>query len=142
MERFVELGPAKILGGMARRTGESKFADKDASRSIRRHYLSCVQDLKDIYYDYEESVSKDGDSVEGRIPSKTSTSQAKEEQGSSEEHTEPSPALLRAKVVRESIPDVPIPPADIVRSLIGHKLRKHLEEVPIEKSIKEMSGGK
>ncbi|PVI03115.1 phosphopantetheine-protein transferase [Periconia macrospinosa] len=127
---------------MAKRTGESKFAEKDASRSIRRHYLSYVQDLKDIYYDYEESASKDVESAEGKIPSSTLIAQTKEEPRLSEKPVEPSPSLLSAEVVRERVPDVPISATDIVRSLIGHKLRKHLEEVPIEKSIKEIAGGK
>lgn len=44
-------------------------------------------------------------------------------------------------IASASIPDVPLSAKEIVQSLVAHKLKKGFQEIPLSKSIKELSGG-
>ena len=144
VSRFIELGPSKILGGMAKRTHETKFADIDTSRGIFRQYLSSSQDLKDIYYDYEELSTQDPNNLKDdkssngatRVESRTIVNSA-----ALGVRELPPASTYQPPKVKDSVPDLPVSAIDITRSLIAYKLRKSLEDVSVVSSIKELCGG-
>ncbi|KAL8690259.1 MAG: hypothetical protein Q9218_004256 [Villophora microphyllina] len=137
VSRLVELGPAKVLGGMAKRTVEARYAARDTVRSVERQYLSCISDTKNLYFEYETATDS--------VP----TSGKEAEQGSVQESMvkatptkAPESTPLTKAIATASIADVPVSAKEIVLSLVANKLKKQAKVVQIAKSIKELTGGK
>ncbi len=140
ISRFVELGPAKVLAGMAKRTRDSKFAAMDLSRSLERQFLASTQDVRELRYEYnsaapqaeaqtsEKGTSQPADAVVAPAAVKVATMAA-------------AISPQAAAVAAASIADVPTSAQEIVRALVAHKLRKEIEQVLPSRSIKELSGG-
>jgi hypothetical protein len=136
----VELGPSKVLTGMAKRTVATKFASQDKSLLIDRQFLSTSHDSKEIQYGYEQPSSELG-----------ATSQIEEYQdqaaASSLPIQSPPPGLevsaisFPEKAATAGIADVPISALQIIQALVAQKIRKTCEQVPSSKSIKELTGG-
>jgi fatty acid synthase subunit alpha len=134
-ERIVEVGPADILGGMARKTLASKYEAYDAAKSVQRQILCYNKDAKEIYYDVDPIE-------EEPEPAATSTSTAT---------TAAAPATQGAPVAAApvpassgpaaQVPDAPVQAIDIIRALVAQKLKKPLLEVPLSKAIKDLVGG-
>jgi fatty acid synthase subunit alpha len=53
----------------------------------------------------------------------------------------PNPALAAPSPVAVAVEDSPLSAGDIVVALTAQKLKKPFDHVPIEKSIRELSGG-
>ncbi|MCJ1377773.1 3-oxoacyl-[acyl-carrier-protein] synthase [Xylographa soralifera] len=119
---------------MARRTLASKYRASDATRSLKRQILALAEDEKEICYQV--------DPVEEKL-----------------EETEQSSKLIKLDPLATAIASVatpatgvvvsmtlatdsPVTATDIVRALVAQKLRKPLQDVPLGKTIKELSGGK
>ncbi|KAF8271214.1 fatty acid synthase [Lactarius quietus] len=122
-ERFIEIGPSPTLTGMAVRTLKAKYETKDDSTSV------------EIYYQFEDEPEA---ASEAEAPAETAT---------------PAPVVAAPVVVTSSAPaapagpatsieDVPIRAADILASIVSQKLKKQLSEIPMSKSIKDLSNGK
>ena len=126
-ERFIEVGPPPTLAGMAVRT--LKAETKDDSTSQVRRILCASKDQKEIYYQFEdvpEATLGQDTPVEAANPA-------------------PVPAAAVPSVHATppaSIEDVPIRAVDILAEIVSQKLKKQLSEVPLLKSIKELSNGK
>ncbi|KAG0644937.1 Fatty acid synthase subunit alpha [Hyphodiscus hymeniophilus] len=132
ISRFVELGPSNILANMAKRTGDSKYRSQDAVLCLQRLFLACTRDLKEIHYQYDDpEVGLAEVEEEEPLPAKKM------------EQVLPriiAPAAVT--IAATSVADVPTPALHIVRALVAYKLRKPIQQVPPEKSIKDLSGGK
>lgn len=130
---------------MAKKTQEAKYTDIDISRGVQRHYLSSSQDSKDIYYQYQpENFCEDAPQTD--VSEKSQTCVESGAVGFATKSTQaiteiPIPTSQLKETV-EPMPDAPISSTDIVRCIIGRRLKKHLEDVPIDKSIKELVSGK
>ncbi|KAF1953560.1 fatty acid synthase subunit alpha reductase [Byssothecium circinans] len=136
-ERIVEIGPADTLAVMARRTIASKYDAHDAARSVQRQILCYNKDPKDIYYDVdpveEEPATPAASSGDAPAPSASSSA--------------PAPAAVAAPPPPSAGPaaavaDAPVTATDIVRALVAQKLKKPLADVPLNKAIKDLVGGK
>lgn len=139
-ERLVEIGPADILGGMAKRTIASKYEAYDAAKSLQRQILCYSKDAKEIYYDIDPvdtEVDPAPGPFNGSIPSQTTAPAA----------AAPVPATPAAAPPMQSagpaaqVPDAPVSAVDILRALVAQKLKKPLLEVPSTKAIKDLVGG-
>lgn len=134
----MEFGPAKVLGGMAKRTAEAKYAARDMVQSIERKYLAYVSDTKSLYFEYDApttttEVHGAGSGQESQImqglpvqilPSKV-----------------PEATPLTQAIATASIADVPVSAREVIQALIAHKLKKSFKNIQTGKTIKELAGG-
>ena len=135
-ERLIEVGPSPTLAGMATRTLKAKYETKDDSTGHVRRVFCASKDQKEIYYQFEDEP------------------EATPEQDAPAEAANPAPAPVAAASVvvaapptttagpAASIEDVPTRAVDILAVIVSQKLKKQLSEVPLSKSIKELSNGK
>ena len=136
-ERIVEVGPAETLGGMAKRTIAARYEAYDAAKSVQRQILCYAKDAKEIYYD--------ADLIEEEPEPKADTSSS----SPSPPATAPDAvAPVAAAPVPQSagpaaqVPDVPLQAVEIVQAVIAQKLKKPLSEIPLNKAVKDLVGGK
>lgn len=123
---------------MARKTVDAKFANRDMARSIERRFLSSNSDSKEICYEYDassEELSYPTAMTGGQSPSSQATPEAKPT-------TIEIKTLAQPAITVEAISDVPVVAGDIIRSLVAQKLRKELQNISLDRSIKELTGGK
>lgn len=134
-ERIVEIGPADTLGGMARRTLASKYEAYDAATSVQRQILCYNKDAKEIYYDVDP-IEEEPEAPE---PSSSAPAPAA-----------PAPAAPAAPAAAPppqagpaaAVEDAPVTAVDVLRSLVAQKLKKGLTDIPLNKAIKDLVGGK
>ena len=134
-ERFIEVGPSPTLAGMAVRTLKAKYEAKDDSTGQVRRIFCASKDQKEIYYQFEdepEATLEQDTPVEAANPTPAPVAAAPSV------HAAP-PATAGPAA---SIEDVPIRAVDILAVIVSQKLKKQLSEVPLSKSIKELSNGK
>ncbi|CAI4210760.1 unnamed protein product [Parascedosporium putredinis] len=133
-ERIVEIGPAETLGVMAKRTLASKYEAYDAAKSVQRQILCYNKDAKEIYYDV--------DPIEEEPEPEAAPAAAAPAAGSAAPVAAAAAAAAPAAGPAVQVPDAPVTALDIVRALIAQKLKKPLLEVPLNKAIKDLVGGK
>jgi fatty acid synthase subunit alpha, fungi type len=133
-ERFIEIGPSPTLTGMASRTLKAKYEARDDSIGHTRAIFCHAKNVKEIYYQLED---------EPEAPA------AEETPASS-----PAPAAVPVAAAAAAAPvavssgpavsveDVPIKAVDILAVVVAQKLKKQLSEIPLSKSIKDLSNGK
>ena len=133
-KRVVEVGATTTLATMARRTLASKYRTSDATRLLKRHILALAEDEKEICYQVDpvqekvEETEQSAKMVELDLPATAIGSVAAPATG----------VVMSVTLAADS----PVTATDIVRALVAQKLRKPLQDVPLGKSIKELSGGK
>ncbi len=145
VERYIEIGPANILGAMAKKTIASKYAASDRFGSLDRQILSFADNMKEIYSIYPEEA-------EGAVilPEATSTTEPERRSSSNpgpeESTTAPTQTARLPAASMSSVPvditDTVISPQHIIRSVVAKKLKKPFEDVHMEISIKDLSMGK
>ncbi|KAH8807721.1 hypothetical protein F5884DRAFT_345833 [Xylogone sp. PMI_703] len=119
---------------MAKRTRDSKYRTHDAVLGLKRQFLACTQDIKDIHYQYDDCVE-----AVSETPGETSASPVPEIREESKV-----PALMPVVSISapvQTIEDVPVAALDIVRAIVAYKLKKPITQIPSEKSLKDISAG-
>jgi 3-oxoacyl-ACP reductase-like protein len=137
-ERFIEIGPSPTLTGMAVRTLKAKYEAKDDSTSRVRRVFCASKDQKDIYYQFEDEPDANSEpdaAAETSIPTPSPVAAAPAV-------VAPSVAPTTTASPAVSIEDVPIRAVDILAVIVSQKLKKQLSEIPLSKSIKDLSNGK
>ena len=139
IQRYVELGPAKVLSTMAEKTAKRKFWRQDASRAIDRRYLSYNDDTKAIYYEYDDNtqIAEEESRFDLPIPQPPQVEERRPTAPLVTPTTKNSPTGSAAPVI-----DVPLSALDIILTLTAQKLKRAFDEVPLQKSLRELSGGK
>ena len=140
IERFVELGPSKVLVNMAKKTRDSKYCKRDTLLCLDRQFLASTQDIKQTQYQYaEEEASVHEESEESQeSPSSATPNPVAEIM----EHEPLDLAPQATAVAASSIADVPVTSLEVVKALIAYKTRKPVGQVSSTKSIKDLSAGK
>ena len=136
-ERFIEVGPSPTLVGMATRTLKAKYEAKDDSTGCVRHVFCASKHQKEIYYQFEDEpeVTSEPDApAEAANPAPAPVAAAPAVGAAPPPTATVGPAA--------SIEDVPIRAVDILSVIVSQKLKKQLSEVPLSKSIKDLSNGK
>ena len=139
VEKYVEIGPANILGGMAKKTIASKYAASDRFHSLERRILSLADDVKEIYSIYPEEATTSPEPTATAEPTRQPSSSA-----GPKESGPPPPAAAPAtpaSSVAVDVPDAPVTPEHIIRSIVANKLKKSFEDVQVGASIKDISSG-
>lgn len=132
-ERIVEIGPADTLGGMARRTLASKYEAYDAATSVQRQILCYNKDAKEIYYDVDPVEE------EPEAPAPAPAASAPAPAAAAPAAASPPPQNTGPAAAVE---DAPVTAVDVLRSLVAQKLKKGLTDIPLNKAIKDLVGGR
>ncbi|KAL4868936.1 hypothetical protein BDV12DRAFT_168631 [Aspergillus spectabilis] len=135
-ERIVEIGPADTLGGMARRTLASKYEAYDAATSVQRQILCYNKDAKEIYYDVDPVEEEPEAAPEAATAPATSAVPAAAATAAPAASAPPSAGPAAP------VEDAPVTALDVVRTLVAQKLKKALSDIPLNKAIKDLVGGK
>lgn len=153
IKRYVEIGPATVLAPMAQKTAMRKFSIQSTSCSVEREFLSHIDNAKELYYEYDV----DENTVASRPPGekKIAASAMAPDQPS----TAPATATINVvpsgtpsasdTVAVEAIPsgataivtDIPLSATDIVIALTAQKVRKAFDQLSMQRSIRDLSGG-
>jgi 3-oxoacyl-ACP reductase-like protein len=135
-ERFIEIGPSPTLTGMAVRTLKAKYEAKDDSTSRVRRVFCASKDQKEIYYQFEDEPDV---TPQSDAPAETTMSTSLPVVAVPAMVATPPPTTANPAA---SIEDVPIRAVDILAVIVSQKLKKQLNEIPLSKSIKDLSNGK
>lgn len=147
VKRYVEIGPRTVLVPMAQKTAKRKFSLQSTSCSIQRQFLSYTDDTKELYYEY--------DTDEKPVASKPLAPLMASDQPPTApaagainvvpSGTSPAPATVAAEVkpfvAAAKVTDIPLSATDIVIALTAQKLRKEFDQVTVQRSIRDLSGG-
>ncbi|KAJ9660489.1 hypothetical protein H2201_006911 [Coniosporium apollinis] len=136
ISRFVELGPAKTLVGMAQKTCDMKMTMGELPLTSEVQFLASTQNRKELCYEYEATALQPDTSDEDQVaPPVDATAPSR---------ADPPPVSIShpVPVAAASIADVSVSGEEIVRALVAQKLKKPIEQILTSKSIKELSGGK
>ncbi|KAG0688362.1 3-oxoacyl-[acyl-carrier-protein] synthase [Pichia californica] len=131
-ERVVEIGPSPTLAGMATRTIKAKFESYDAALSLQREVLCYSKDQKEIYYTPDPADLDEPENEASPAPVSTPAPVA----------AAPVAAAPVAAGPIADVADEPIKAGLVLHTLVAHKLKKGLTEIPMSKAIKDLVGGK
>ncbi|PYI00540.1 putative 3-oxoacyl-synthase [Aspergillus sclerotiicarbonarius CBS 121057] len=136
IQRIIEIGPSRVLATMAQKTATAgPTARHDQANAVNRQFLSSASNLKDIYYEYDEPAEP--------APAPPATAQpAPPPATPAAPAPAPAPAQAPAAAAAASVPDTPLTAGDLVLALTAQKLKKPFDQVPLDKSIRDLSGGK
>lgn len=130
VNRFIEIGPAPTLTGMAERT--LKMAPNLLSAAKRAHLeiLSHARDRDAIFFRQTDPEAA------AEPPTTNPTEEIKRGEV---EQLKPSVAIARPT---QSIDDLPIGAAELIHIMVAQKVRRPGHEISLTKTIKEIAGGK
>lgn len=120
---------------MAQRTLLAKYEAKDGAVSLKREILCHAKQQKEVYYGFEDALEEAAPAAADSVPVVATTS---------------APVAIAAPVAAAApsggaaaaVEDVPPKAVDTVRIIVAQKLKKSASEIPLSKSLKELSGGK
>ena len=138
VERFIEIGPSPVLSGMTERTLKLKYESYDDALNFHRVIWSYSTHRADIYYEteiFEEQKKNLEETKETCSVEATSSDNLNVSLITKHESSLPiqAPNILRK---------IPMGPEELIQILVACKLKKKVEEIPLTKSLKELSGGK
>ncbi|KAL1634246.1 hypothetical protein SLS58_010751 [Diplodia intermedia] len=138
VRRIVEVGPSKVLSTMAQKTWKKKLSAKDTLSSTNRTFLSSADDTSSIYYKYEgaapePTATPDAPAAAAPAPAAAPAAAAA-----------PAPAPVAAAPAGPAamVEDTPLTALDVVVALSAQKLKKAFDELPQDKSIRDLCAGK
>ena len=154
VQRIIEIGPSKVLATMAGKTLNRKFLSQDKARAVKRQLLSNNTDAKAIYYEYDEdNVATDETSEPVPTESTNQTPLRKPDKPKPIQPTISPPAQpenapssapiahATSSTTSRSFEDVPLGAMDVALALIAQKFKQPMDELPVDKTIRDLSGG-
>ncbi|KEF62585.1 uncharacterized protein A1O9_00558 [Exophiala aquamarina CBS 119918] len=147
IERYVEIGPAKILATMIQKSASKCYAPHTKSRWSHFKFLSSTENKNEVYYEYpeatENAVSSHPAADEGSKGDAVSVALKVEVQSSAQkvldaQFSEVVPVATPAAAVA----DASLSAAHVVLAITAQKLKRPFDHVPTQKTIRELSGGK
>ncbi|ORY55258.1 putative fatty acid synthase alpha subunit FasA [Pseudomassariella vexata] len=150
VQRVIEIGPAEVLTGMAKKTAARNVRERDMAHATERDFLFVGDsaDARRIYFEYDDA--RDDSSVEAAAPPTQNTSAAANKVPPV---SAPGPALAAVPDTAVGLPvsitlvptetlDVGLSPTDIILTVVAQKLRRGFDETPLKDSIRTLSAGK
>ncbi|KAE8153832.1 hypothetical protein BDV25DRAFT_136581 [Aspergillus avenaceus] len=141
IERYVEVGPSRVLANMAKKQAAKGLQDP----LVTRQYLSSSDNRKEIFYHYDEQeVEQDPALQDLSPPEQASPSASVPTQAPAAPvpvATAP-PSTAAPVAAAPALEDKPLAVGDILLPIVARKLRKQFDQVPADKSIRDLSGGK
>lgn len=140
-ERFIELGPSPTLAGMGNRTLKLRFEGEDSSTGLQREIYCVAKNQKEIYYNLDDAEPAGEDSAAAAAPAAAPAASAQAAPASAAAPAPAAPAPSGGAPAAQ-LPDEPLKAVDTLRAIIAQKLKKPISEVPLNKAIKDLVGGK
>jgi len=137
MERLIEIGPSPTLAGMATRTLKTKYEGYDQALGMQRQVLAYSKEGKEIYYNVDPP-----EPVEEAAPVAAAATPAAAAAPAPVAAPPPAAAAAAPAGPAAQIEDVPVKATEIVHAVVAQKLKKSMDEIPIQKAIKDLVGGK
>ncbi|GAP92991.2 putative fatty acid synthase alpha subunit [Rosellinia necatrix] len=140
VRRFIEIGPAKVLATLAKKSVDRSIGETDMLHSVNREFLFTgdENDFRKITYEYEGEKNRPSDTSEPKNSTPKPISNVPEPVKRVADPLLPPPAS-RTQVV---VPDVDLLPTDVIVAIVAQKFRKAFDEIPVDTSIRLLSGGK
>jgi Fatty acid synthase subunit alpha Acyl carrier domain len=134
MERLIEIGPSPTLAGMATRTLKTKYEGYDQALGMQRQVLAYAKEGKEIYYNVDPPEPAEEAPAAAAAASATPAPAA----------AAPAPIAAPAAPTGPAaqIDDAPVKATEIVHTVVAQKLKKSVDDVPVQKAIKDLVGGK
>ena len=123
---------------MAKKTAGRRLALRDTSRAIERQFLSYADDAKDIYYEYDEPAQDAAPAEDEKAAQAPAAAIPKPKP---EPTAAPPVPPSQPKPVGAATQDVPLSATDIVLAIVASKLKQPFDQVSLQKSIRDLSGG-
>lgn len=117
---------------MATRTIKAKFESYDAALSLQREVLCYSKDQKEIYYTPDAADLAEPEPAPAPAAATPAPAAAA---------AAPAPAPAASGPVAD-VADEPITAGLVLHTLVAHKLKKALNDIPMSKAIKDLVGGK
>ncbi|KKK19631.1 hypothetical protein AOCH_000897 [Aspergillus ochraceoroseus] len=132
IQRFIEVGPRTTLATMAKKSAAIRYKLQAPSQWSHLQFLSYNDDLSTILYQPSESVPQaaEVDSPSPKAPVEPHP------------RRQPNPAQKTATAQQVPNVDSSLLARHIVLAIVAQKLRRPFDQVPAEKSIRDLSGGK
>ncbi|KAF4203470.1 hypothetical protein CNMCM8927_008615 [Aspergillus lentulus] len=141
IERYVEIGPSRVLANMAKKQAAQGPLDAMGTRQ----FLSSSDNRKEIFYHYDDEEDEASQSVLGQDqgpPEGAPSAPLVGIAGAPIPDATPAPSVKVLVAATPAIDDKALMAADIVIALVARKLRKPFDQVPTDLSIRNLSGGK
>ena len=119
---------------MATRTLAAKYEAQDGALSLHRQIYCAAKHQKEVYYAFE-------DAPEEEAPAASSSASAAPVAAAAPVVAAPAPVAASSGPAA-AVEDAPPKAVDTVRIIVAQKLKKQASEIPLSKSLKELSGGK
>ncbi|KAL2831661.1 hypothetical protein BJY01DRAFT_260408 [Aspergillus pseudoustus] len=131
IRRFVEIGPRAILTTMAKKSASIHTKSHPSSALAENNFLSYHENYAQILYEYPEEASG-GCSSEAVVQNPPSPSPP--------EHRRQQSNSLRPRAIPRA--DISLTARHVILAITCQKLRRRFDQVSLEKSIRDLSGGK
>ncbi|KAI1190267.1 hypothetical protein F5B17DRAFT_106590 [Nemania serpens] len=142
IQRFIEIGPAKVLASLAKKSADKVVGEKDLLHSITREFLFTgdENDFRKITYEYESDVAQETTKPATPIPQPKAQEPAKVPEAAKAPVTPAIPA--QSAPAQAVVADVDLTPTEIILAIVAQKFKKVFDEIPKETSIRTLSAGK
>ncbi|KAI1171721.1 hypothetical protein F4777DRAFT_593474 [Nemania sp. FL0916] len=143
IQRYIEVGPAKVLATLARKSADKLVGERDLLRSVNRQFLFAGDDndFRKITYEYDSESMELRDT--SNAPSTQSTATVPDNiPDVSQSTASPITNIPQASSVQPTVADVDLTPTNIILALVAQKLKKAFDEIPVETSVRSLSAGK
>ncbi|KAI1121423.1 hypothetical protein F5Y10DRAFT_101805 [Nemania abortiva] len=150
VQRFIEIGPAKVLASLAKKSADKIVGEKDLLHSISREFLFTgdENDFRKITYEYESDNTTSHQTIKPETPTSQSAPDVPKKSHAPKKAPEAAKATVSAAIpaqaplVQAVVADVDLMPTDIILAIVAQKFRKAFDEIPGETSIRSLSAGK
>lgn len=131
VNRFIEVGPAPTLTGMAERTLNMSSGLVDSASCSQIRIYSHSKDRDELYFNFEDAPAS-----EVVAPVTTEATAAQQTQ------TVQTQVTVQVQQNSRPIDELPMKGAELVHILVAQKTRRPGSEIALNKSVKELAGGK
>ncbi|KAJ5689020.1 hypothetical protein N7462_003412 [Penicillium macrosclerotiorum] len=133
VERYIEIGPTKVLSTMGKKTAGKKYHQQDQLRLLHREFLSYSEDYARICHEFDRPQSLAPEESPKRQISSTASSLSSVATDSPRPESNLVTSSPRVALVEDNL----LSAGDIVVALTAQKLKQPFDQVPTEKSIRK-----
>ncbi|KAL4974119.1 3-oxoacyl-synthase [Aspergillus desertorum] len=133
IQRFVEIGPRTILSTMAKKSASIQQAHRPSARWSDPEFLSYHDNRPEILYQYQSDLALPPLQQPTQHPVEPTT------------HLDPPRHASPSKPLPvNAVPsaDLTLQAVHVILAMTAQKLRRRFDQVPVEKTIRDLSGGK
>ncbi|KAJ2883713.1 fatty acid synthase alpha subunit Lsd1 [Coemansia aciculifera] len=136
VSRLVEIGVSPVLSGMSTKTLKS------SPRSGKRVDVLHIERDRDAIYYIQQVQEVTEPAISQPAPSESSVQPELSTPPATTVVVEPATPIVQSSGTAAPLVDVPLQALDVVHAIVAHTTKRSLADVPPQKSIKSLMGGK